>query len=623
MRKVKTVLDNEGDLAQVQSQKNSTDIFRNYANSFVYTAAGAVSSLRLGNGKFENTQFNSRLQPTQIGLGASASTQNLLKLNYDYGTTDNNGNVKSQTITVPTIGSNAGFTATQTYTYDSLNRIKDAKEMIGTTQTWKQTFLYDRYGNRNFDTSSTTIPNAEGTTAKVVNPEILPSNNRFKSDQDNDGLNDYLYDAVGSIVRDANGNRFVYDANNQQNEFYNHGNQTQNPDASYIYDGYGKRVKKIVGNELTIFVYNMSGELVAEYTVNAPPPSEPPAVNYLTTDHLGSPRVTTDENGTVVSRRDFMPFGEEVFTTQRTQDLDYSADEVRKKFASYEKDEESGLDYAQARYFNGTHGRFTSVDPLMASASVYSPQTFNRYVYVSNNPLNDTDPTGTIAQSQSRGDCPEGKVCDENGKVVEFDAKGNIIVGSLGVVTSQAVKEVVKEVIIEPKWWEMAWYYTKKGFTQTGKSIVTVGKVGGSVLTILLNPTSTGCSASPGMSSDGDGGCVRASPKWDPTMSDEPEPASEDNPKPDDPAKTDTPSDTKKKKEKKKQKEKKDTQKKLSPGEIEILKKHDIDPHELKKPYGKPGHYDLYKNHKGDIKVFKKGGGGEGIETGLNMNDYN
>ncbi len=130
-RVVNNTLDSVGNLAQVQSKKNATDILHVYAGSFVYTAADAVSSMRLGNGKFENTQFNSRLQPIQIGLGASASTQNLLKLNYDYGATDNNGNVKSQITTVPTVGSNNGFTATQTYTYDSLNRLNDAKRDDG------------------------------------------------------------------------------------------------------------------------------------------------------------------------------------------------------------------------------------------------------------------------------------------------------------------------------------------------------------------------------------------------------------------------------------------------------------------------------------------------------------
>jgi RHS repeat-associated protein len=62
----------------------------------------------------------------------------------------------------------------------------------------------------------------------------------------------------------------------------------------------------------------------------------------------------------------------------------------------YERDNESDLDFAQARYYNKNHGRFNSVDPLMASADIVNPQTFNRYAYVGNNPLNETDPTGEI-----------------------------------------------------------------------------------------------------------------------------------------------------------------------------------------------------------------------------------
>ena len=47
--------------------------------------------------------LNSRLQPTQIGLGNGVNARNLLKLDYEQGATAsaNNGNVTEQTITVP------------------------------------------------------------------------------------------------------------------------------------------------------------------------------------------------------------------------------------------------------------------------------------------------------------------------------------------------------------------------------------------------------------------------------------------------------------------------------------------------------------------------------------------
>ena len=135
--------------------------------------------------------------------------------------------------------------------------------------------------------------------------------------------------------------------------------------GEYFYDGDGKRVKKFIytTQETTLFVYDASGKMVAEYATTVAPASEA-KVSYLTSDHLGSPRITTDANGSVISRRDFLPFGEETFTAQRTTGLGYTADNIRQKFTAYERDTESDLDFAEARYYNKNHGRFTSVDPV-------------------------------------------------------------------------------------------------------------------------------------------------------------------------------------------------------------------------------------------------------------------
>jgi RHS repeat-associated protein len=66
------------------------------------------------------------------------------------------------------------------------------------------------------------------------------------------------------------------------------------------------------------------------------------------------------------------------------------------KFTSYERDTESGLNFAQARMFAYNHGRFTTPDTLAARATPFRPQSWNRYVYVLNNPLRFVDPTGLI-----------------------------------------------------------------------------------------------------------------------------------------------------------------------------------------------------------------------------------
>ncbi|MEK7724317.1 MAG: RHS repeat-associated core domain-containing protein, partial [Acidobacteriota bacterium] len=305
----------------------------------------------------------------QIGLGSSANAQDLWKVNYDYGNADNNGNVKSQQITVP-----SQFTAVQNYTYDSLNRLKDAKEVIETTETWKQAFTFDRYGNRKFDpTQTTTLGNCP---QNVCNPDINSANNRV--------VGHSFYNS-GNTTVDAEGRQFFYDAENKQKEVRDASN---NIIGQYLYDGDGKRIKKIAPNvESTIFVYDAGGKLASEYTVSASQ-QQAPQTSYLTNDTLGSLRVTTDQAGAVVSRRDFRPYGEEISRPNQ------GTDKVRQKFTAYERDNETELDFAQARFYNSKLGRFSSPDPLLASGKAPNPQTWNRYNYVGNNPINITDPFG-------------------------------------------------------------------------------------------------------------------------------------------------------------------------------------------------------------------------------------
>jgi RHS repeat-associated protein len=132
----------------------------------------------------------------------------------------------------------------------------------------------------------------------------------------------------------------------------------------------------------------------------------------LTNDHLGSPRINTDQNGAVTTRHDYHPFGEEINGIGgRTTGLAYGDDPVRKQFTGYERDNETNLDYAKARMFGSSLGRFMSPDPQKIVVDVQlekdpdraqslldnylsKPGQWNRYVYAINNPLRYTDPDG-------------------------------------------------------------------------------------------------------------------------------------------------------------------------------------------------------------------------------------
>jgi RHS repeat-associated protein len=396
-------------------------------NPVQYAAHGAVSAMRLGNGLWEHTSFNSRLQPGEIGLGTSSTNSSLLRLDYSYGTTNNNGTVRSQRIVVQ-----GQLDLTQSYTYDELNRLKTVEETGGTTSPWKQVYTYDRFGNRGLG-GGTTTPDLSANLAKLVNPTISAVTNRIIEEQDGDGVKDYGYDAAGNLVCDPQhpcGTAqqsvpyYTYDG---EGRMKSSGGGASAGGSDYTYDGDGRRVKKVADAVTTVFVYNALGQLVAEYA-NVQPQAN--GTSYLTRDHLGSTRVVTDKDGQPKSRHDYLPFGEEIKTGTggRASGQGYNlSDKLRQKFTGYERDIETDLDYAQARYYSSGLGRFTSPDDFLNDTHISNPQSWNLYVYVRNNPLIFIDPTGMRTDIV---DCNTGKITRID------DGKDQVLVASTAQINA-------------------------------------------------------------------------------------------------------------------------------------------------------------------------------------------
>jgi RHS repeat-associated protein len=100
---------------------------------------------------------------------------------------------------------------------------------------------------------------------------------------------------------------------------------------------------------------------------------------------------------TVVPRHDFLPFGEEIGagTGLRTTGQGFGVTEkIRQRYAMTERDDATGLDHTWWRKYESFSGRWTSPDPYRGSMSIADPQSFNRFSYVQNDPVNFVDPTG-------------------------------------------------------------------------------------------------------------------------------------------------------------------------------------------------------------------------------------
>jgi RHS repeat-associated protein len=298
-----------------------------------------------------------------------------------------------------------------------LNRITQANGLQRTTSgswisVYGQGFVCDRWGNRTIN-AGTTWGNAIPNTVFTVNT----ANNR---------LNQLGYDSAGNATSDSTAGitQMNYDAENRMTS------ALKGSWSYYVYDADGKRVRRITGGVETWHIYGFGGELIAEYPLDgaAGSPSKEYGyrggqllivgdmanVRWTVTDSLGTPRIVAGKTGALsdVTRHDYLPFGEELFVNMGTGSIrsttqGYSTgntpDGLRKKFAGYERDNETGLDFAGARYYANIQGRFTSPDPLLASGRPDDPSSWNRYAYTRNNPLRFIDPTGLYDWDASAG----------------------------------------------------------------------------------------------------------------------------------------------------------------------------------------------------------------------------
>ena len=185
-------------------------------------------------------------------------------------------------------------------------------------------------------------------------------------------------------------------------------------------------VQPPVGPSWTVIDYVRQGrELLATFDQDGD-------VRHFHLDHLGTPRLLTDDLGQPLAYHAYHPFGEEATSAA-------SDDEVM-KFTGHQRDlmtttdqPQDDVDYLHARFRSPLTGRFLSVDPVVGQSR--NPQSWNRYSYTYGNPLKFVDPTGRYVTGCTAGD----EQCAKDAAAFEAARQDNLKSKNADVVAAAQV----------------------------------------------------------------------------------------------------------------------------------------------------------------------------------------
>jgi RHS repeat-associated protein len=374
------------------------DQYRTYVNNFTYNGAGQVTGLSLGNVANESYGYDAnRMQLTsQTATQVGGAANGLMNLTYGYqasagqmgaGTTAGNA---GQLMSIS--GTIGGLTESAAYTYDDVGRLVTSNQTSNLSSAQRR-FAYDRWGNR------TGMWDAVSGGNQIQSIALQQSGgaptNRITSVTSGSTVN-YSYDAAGNVTNDGV-HAYAYDSENRIVSV--DGGST----ASYAYDNQNRRYKKTVGSTATHYVWEgpqvlaehdaSTGGVIYNYVYSGSrlvARMGSGVINWFASDRLSN-RLVLDASGNVVGRQGHLPFGE---------DFGESGTQEKHHFTTYDRDSESGTDYAMNRQYPQSVGRFSRVDPV--GGFIRNPQSLNRYSYVVNDPENSVDPDGLLLR------CPPG-----------------------------------------------------------------------------------------------------------------------------------------------------------------------------------------------------------------------
>ena len=174
------------------------------------------------------------------------------------------------------------------------------------------------------------------------------------------------------------------------------------PPIQYSYNEAGLRDSQSQNGQTLHYIYdqtsliaetNTTGDELARYTHSGLGPSvgliaeaRSGVQTYLHTDALSTPIAITDTSGAVTTRYTWDTWGN---LQQQT-----GVSQQPFGFTGYQRDAQTGLHYAQQRYYDSEIGRFNRHDPFRGD--IDTPLSLHRYLYANANPTIFVDPTGEV-----------------------------------------------------------------------------------------------------------------------------------------------------------------------------------------------------------------------------------
>jgi len=361
---------------------------------------------------------------------------------------------------------------TTTYTYDTLNRLSTVTE----TDSKTTSYTYDGAGNRKSE-QVTKGSLYTATIYKYNNQNHLTSTVSSSGEETK-----YVYDNNGNLLNKSTNTVKALGAEEltaedlpsfdliikRQNEngtgtkdltYYNYDHfnrlvktKSDTSTASYRYNAQGFRVEKKVNGDVTRYLYEADkvvletdennnqkafqayGSNLLYRTTTADKEMGAQSYYYLYNAH-GDVTSLINPSGTVAVTYDYDAFGN---ILSKTGEANNSI-----LYAGYQHDDESGLYYLNARYYDSVTARFISEDSYRGQKN--DPLSLNLYTYCQGNPIKYTDPSGHKKANITVGGIEVG-----NGKVNKRTYTGNltdVVTGLGGEITRDKKGNVYANIV--------------------------------------------------------------------------------------------------------------------------------------------------------------------------------